>query len=95
MIVPRRRYSGCDKIAVADCLDLLETAVRDQVIEGAEDVVQKKDDLLRREALGRRREAGDVGEEDGDIVTTLGDDFLRLLQSIGDGTREDAQKKRL
>jgi hypothetical protein len=67
MVGSRSRKPSYHHVGVTDRLDLLESSGYSEIVEGDEHVVEKSDERLSFEFLGKRCEPDDVGEQNGDL----------------------------
>ena len=93
MIRPGIGKSCHHHVGVAHGLDLLETELLREEVEGAEDLIEDADDALGCGPLRERREVDHVGEHDGHVGVAVGDDPGLALEPFGDGPREDVEEQ--
>nr|WP_205629610.1 hypothetical protein [Jiangella muralis] len=82
-IVTRNRYAAGHHVSVADRLDLLQSVLVGQPVEGGEDAVEESHHLFRRQCRRQRREAD--GARRGEPPS----DHCRANGSQLDGTERD------
>jgi hypothetical protein len=89
----RYRRAADDHVGVADSFDFFETVLFAELVESGKDAVQTPDEHVRRNASGEPGEIHKIAEQDGHLGEAVGDDFLALLESLGNGLGLDIQEQ--
>ena len=95
MVVALERDPSDEHVTVADCLDLFDPMLLDDMVEGGEDLIEHRDQIGGARLPRHRREATQVGKQHRDDLVPVRDRFFPPLQPPGDGRREDVEEEPL
>ena len=93
MAIVRHGNAARAHVGVADGLDLLQTVLLDDLVEGPETIIQFRNHFLRGEPVGDDGETFEIREQDGDALIKSRRSRSRLLQLLRHLGRQDVQQE--